>query len=77
MFGWLRRKIEVVIFLISAMLLVFGYGVAVGKYRVFPHSVINTAADSARDWKENWQHFLGLNQNGWAHDAHPAHQLAR
>ena len=60
MFGWLRRKIEVVIFVISAMLLVFGYGVAVGKYRVFPHSVINMAADSARDWTENWQHFLGL-----------------
>jgi hypothetical protein len=66
MFGWLGRRIEVVIFVISAMLLVFGYGVAVGKYRVFPHSIINAAADSARDWKENWEHFLGL-RSKWLH----------
>jgi hypothetical protein len=60
MFGWLRRKIEVVVFVVSAMLLVFGYGIAVGKYRIFPHQLINAAADSARDWTDNWRHFLGL-----------------
>jgi len=64
MFGWLRRNIEIVIFLTGAMVLVFGYGIAVGKYRIFPHTIINAAADSARDWAENWRHFLGL-QSKW------------
>jgi hypothetical protein len=59
MVGWLRRNIEFVIFLLSALILAFGYGIAVGKYRFFPHSAINAAADSARDWAEHWQHFLG------------------
>jgi hypothetical protein len=64
MFGWLRRNIEFVIFLTSALVLVFGYGIAVGKYRLFPHDMLNTAFDSARDWRENWRHFLNL-QSKW------------
>jgi len=64
MFGWLRRNIEFAIFLTSLLILVFGYGIAVGKYRLFPHATINSAADAAKDWMENWRHFLGL-QSKW------------
>jgi Arylsulfotransferase (ASST) len=63
-FSWLRQKIELVIFFISAMALVFGYGIAVERYRLFPHAIINSAIDSARDWKGNWRHFLGV-QSKW------------
>ena len=59
MFSRLRQRVGLVIFFISAMALVFGYGMAV-EGGVFPHAIINSAIDSARDWKENWRHFAGV-----------------
>jgi hypothetical protein len=47
----------------AALALVIGYGVAIGRYRNFPHEVIDAAADSARDWKEHWRRFLGCGRN--------------
>jgi len=60
MLHWLRHRLEVVLFGTSLLLLAFGYGLAVGKFRIFPHDTINAAADAARDWRENWRHFLGI-----------------
>lgn len=62
--GWLRRHLDVLVFGASLLILAFGYGVAVGKLRVFPHDILNSAFDAATDWRENWRHFLGI-QSKW------------
>jgi hypothetical protein len=33
---------------------------AVGKYRLFPHDVIQGAGDALQDWRENWRHYLQI-----------------
>ena len=45
---------------LGLLALVFAYGVAVGKYRLFPHDAINRAGDALQDWRENWRHYLRI-----------------
>jgi hypothetical protein len=60
MLSFLRRNLDRIVFAVGAALLVFGYGVAVGKLRLFPHDMIEAAAEAGRDWRENWRHYLGI-----------------
>ena len=41
----------------------FAFGVAVGKFRLFPHNYFQAAFDAAEDWAENWRHHLGIRAN--------------
>ena len=60
MLSALRRNAEKIVFAFGAALMVFGYGLAVGKLRLFPHDIIEAAAEAGRDWEENWRHYLGV-----------------
>ena len=51
---------DLVLFCLGLLGIAFAYGVAVGKYNVFPHTEINRAADALKDWRQNWRHYLGL-----------------
>src|SRR3954447_15223201 len=53
-------RVDLMVFLLGLLALVFGYGVGVGKGLLFPCVVINNAIDAARDWRENWRQYLGL-----------------
>ena len=48
------------LFCLGLLAIVFAYGVAVGKYRFFPHDVINGAGDALQDWRDNWRQLAGL-----------------
>jgi hypothetical protein len=56
----LHARWDLVLFGLGLLALAFAYGVAVGKYRLFPHTVSNRAADALQDWRENWRHYLGI-----------------
>jgi hypothetical protein len=75
MLSWLRRHIDVIVFSLSLLVLVFGYGVAVGKYRLFPHDQINAAMEAAGDWWENWRHFARL-ESKWMEPTHRTQRIA-
>ena len=75
MLSWLRRNIDTIVFSLSVLVLVFGYGVAVGKFRVFPHDQINAAADAAADWWENWRHFARI-ESKWMEPTHRTERVA-
>ncbi len=75
MLSWLRRHIDLLVFATSLLVLVFGYGVAVGKFRVFPHDQINAAVDAAQDWWENWRHFARL-ESKWLQPTHRTERIA-
>src|SRR5688500_11381646 len=58
--GFLGRHVDKLAFALGFGFLVFGYGVAVGKLRIAPHDTISAAVEAARDWQENWRHYLGV-----------------
>jgi hypothetical protein len=60
MINLLRRYIERILFFMGLMVLVFGYGIAVETFHLFPHHFVAAAIESARDWKAHWRHFLGI-----------------
>ena len=53
-----RGRWDLVLFGLGLLALAFAYGLAAGKYRLFPHDTIDRAADALRDWRENWRHYL-------------------
>lgn len=57
---FLKRRHELILFVLGLLALAFAYGIAVGKGRVFPHLQINRALDAARDWQENWRARLAI-----------------
>lgn len=69
MLSFLRRNGDKLIFAFGLAVVVFAYGVAVGKLRVFPHDVIEAATEAARDWRDNWRHYLGI-RSKWVQDTH-------
>ncbi len=75
MLSWLRSHIDAIVFSVSVLLLVFGFGVAVGKFRIFPHDQINAAADAAADWWENWRHFARL-ESKWLEPTHRTERIS-
>jgi hypothetical protein len=56
----LASRWDLVLFCLGLLGIAFAYGVAVGKYQVFPHTELNRAADALKDWRENWRHYLGF-----------------
>ena len=56
----LRGRWDLFLFGLGLLAVVFAYGVAVGKYRLFPHDVVNAAGDALQDWRENWRHYLQI-----------------
>src|SRR3712207_6811037 len=67
MLSFLRRHADKIVFAVGLLLAVFAYGVAVGKFRLFPHDVIENATEAARDWRDNWRHYLGI-RSKWDQD---------
>ena len=47
-------------FAVAIALLLFGYGVAVGMYQVFPYQPIRNAISAAADWNENAEHYARI-----------------
>lgn len=54
------RNWDKYLFFSAIALIVFGYGIAVGKYKLFPYEILNDAKDAGIDWKRNWEPNLGL-----------------
>ena len=67
MLSFVRRNAEKIVFALGLMLAVFAYGVAVGKFRIWPHDVIEAATEAGRDWNDNWRHYLGI-RSKWIQD---------
>ncbi|MEZ5863118.1 MAG: arylsulfotransferase family protein [Geminicoccaceae bacterium] len=74
MLSWLRRHIDTIVFSTSLLVLVFGFGVAVGKFRIFPHDQINEAVEAAKDWWEHWRHFARL-ESKWLQPTHRTERI--
>lgn len=58
--AWLRRNMEVVVFLSGLTVMVFLAGMTVGRVGLFPWPVVNSAIDAVTDLRENWRHYLGV-----------------
>lgn len=71
MLSFLRRNAEKILFVCGIAVAIFAYGIAVGRYRVFPGSVLEPAFEAASDWSSNWRHLLGIRSN-WVQDTHRA-----
>ena len=70
--GGLTGRLDLVLFCLGLLGLAFAYGVAVGKYEIFPHTAINRATDALNDWRENWRHYLGIRSRYMAPTARTA-----
>ncbi|MFO1067910.1 MAG: arylsulfotransferase family protein [Geminicoccaceae bacterium] len=57
MLTFIRNNWEKGLFLVGMLIIAAGYGVAVGKYRLWPHDTLNRAADAFADWRANWRHY--------------------
>jgi hypothetical protein len=44
---------------LSILILVFGSGVAVARFEIFPYGILAGAWGAALDWRENWRAYLG------------------
>ena len=54
------RHLDKVLFGLALAGLVLAYGLAAGRFDLFPAPQINTALDVARDWRSHWRHHLRL-----------------
>ena len=68
MLSFLRRHMDKLVFAWGMAAVVFAYGIAVAKYQVFSHAVLQAAFDAGRDWRDNWRHHLGIRSN-WVNDS--------
>ncbi|WP_119300312.1 arylsulfotransferase family protein [Dongia deserti] len=59
-FGFIRAKWDLVLFGVGVLALAFGLGVAVERYQLFPHAVIDDATAAVQDWRVNWRHYLQI-----------------
>lgn len=55
--SYLRDNWALLYFSIAILLLAFGYGIAVGKYKIFPYTLIDNGIVAARDWNENAEQY--------------------
>ena len=68
MLNFLRHNAEKMLFAFGVAMAIFAYGVAAAKYDLFPHRTLQSAFAAARDWQENWRHYLGIRSN-WVQDS--------
>lgn len=58
--SWLRRNLEISVFLTGLAVMIFLAGMAVGRVGLFPWPIINQAVDAAKDLQADWRHYLGI-----------------
>ena len=58
--GFVRQKWDLVLFCVGLLGIAFGFGVAVERYRFFPHGAIENASAALQDWRVNWRHYLQI-----------------
>ena len=58
-----RAHVEVTLFALGVMALVFVAGILVGRTGGFPYPVLRAAWAAGLDWKDNWRHYLGVRSN--------------
>jgi hypothetical protein len=56
--GWLRRRLDVVLFALGCAVLVFLAGMVAGQAKLFPYAQLHAASEAWDDWRENWRHYL-------------------
>lgn len=71
------NNIDKKLFILSLVFVAFGYGMAAGKYQLFPYHLVNDAKDAALDWYENWQGYVRLQPNVVRDVAHRGPRLVR
>lgn len=54
------KSLDKVLFALGLFGLVFGFGVAVGEYKLFPYQVARDGANAARDLQLNWKSYLHM-----------------
>lgn len=54
------RYLDKALFILSIGLLILGYGMAAGRYNLFPANIVDTAVSNLRDLKKNWRHYLRI-----------------
>ncbi|MEZ5823254.1 MAG: arylsulfotransferase family protein [Geminicoccaceae bacterium] len=47
-------------FALAIAMVILGYGLAAGRYDLFPAPAVDLTVDTLRDWKKNWRHHLGI-----------------
>lgn len=57
---FIRGKWDLVLFWAGLLGVVFGAGIAVERYQIFPHDLIRHASAAAQDWRVNWRHYLQI-----------------
>src|SRR5262245_63678331 len=57
---FIREKWDVVLLCIGLLGVAFADGIAVERYRLFPHGVVVRAAAAVQDWRDNWRHYFQL-----------------
>lgn len=57
---FLRKDLSLIFFIYSIMLLVFVYGILVGRYHLFPYHVIANGIQGILDWKNSYRHNLKI-----------------
>lgn len=60
MYRNMLRHWDKALFTLSIGLLIFGYGMAAGRYNLFPANIVNTAVDTLREWRKYWRHYLRI-----------------
>ncbi|MGH6947984.1 MAG: arylsulfotransferase family protein, partial [Kiloniellales bacterium] len=63
------RHLDKVLFALALGVLVFAYGVAVGKYDLFPYEMLNKSADAASDLYRNWKSYALIEPTKYLHPA--------
>jgi Arylsulfotransferase (ASST) len=55
-----RQNWEMLSLVSGMVVLAFMLGMIVAELRLFPFGVVHAAAEAARDWRENWRHYLQI-----------------
>ena len=63
------RSMDKALFILSLGLMVLAYGIAAGRYDLFPATLADLTVDTMRDWKRNWRHYLGIRPEQLLEDA--------
>jgi hypothetical protein len=58
--GWLRRRLDVVLFALDCAVLVFLARMVAGQAKLFPYPPLHAVSEAWDDWRENRRHYLGL-----------------
>lgn len=57
---YIRKHWAQIYFGFGCAVFVFAFGIAVGRYEVFPHRVLVGAEEAANDWRKHYLHYLKI-----------------